>query len=59
VALQAITYLIPARYYVEILKGIFLKGIRLHLLWPQVLALSVYAFLVLNLARRKFTKRLF
>ena len=59
VALQAITYLIPARYYVEILKGIFLKGVRLHLLWPQVLALSVYAFLVLNLARRKFTKRLF
>lgn len=58
-ALQAITYLIPARYYVEILKGIFLKGVRLHVFWPQVLALCLYAFLVLNLARRKFTKRLF
>jgi ABC-2 type transport system permease protein len=59
VALQVITYVVPARYFVEILKGIFLKGVGLQVLWPQVLALCLYSFLVLNLARRKFTKRLF
>lgn len=56
--IQAITYLVPARYFVEILTGLFLQGVGLERLWPQVLALLVYAFLVLNLAVRKFSKRL-
>lgn len=56
--LQAITYVIPARYFVTILKGMFLQGIGFTYLWPEILALTVYAFLVLNLARMKFTKRL-
>jgi ABC-2 type transport system permease protein len=56
--LQAVTYLVPARYFVSILKGMFLKGIGFTYLWPEILALSAYAILVLNLARKKFTKRL-
>ncbi|MBN1102532.1 MAG: ABC transporter permease, partial [Deltaproteobacteria bacterium] len=58
VVLQALTVIVPARYFVEILKGLFLQGVGLSVLWPQVLALVVYALLVLNLARKRFTKRI-
>jgi ABC-2 type transport system permease protein len=57
VVLQAITFIVPARYFVEVLKGLFLQGVGLAVLWPQVLALVIYSLLVLNLARKKFTKR--
>jgi len=56
--LQAITYAVPARYFVTVLKGLFLKGVGLEVLWPQVLFLIVYSAAVLNLARKKFSKRL-
>ncbi|HVN95126.1 MAG TPA: ABC transporter permease [Syntrophorhabdaceae bacterium] len=56
--LQIITYLIPARYFVTILKGIFLKGAPLsHLFWETML-LTVYAMAVFFLAVRKFKKRI-
>jgi ABC-2 type transport system permease protein len=58
VVLQAITYIVPTRYFVEILKGLFLQGVGLRYLWPQALALVIYSSLVLNLARIKFSKRL-
>ncbi len=58
VVLQALTFIVPARYFVEILKGLFLQGVGLTVLWPQVLALVVYAVLVLNLARKRFIKRI-
>ena len=58
IVLQAITYIFPARYFVEIMKGLFLQGVGIKYLWPQVTALAVYTFLVLNLARKKFSKRL-
>jgi ABC-2 type transport system permease protein len=58
VVLQAITVIVPARYFVEILKGLFLQGVGLSVLWPQLLALVIYALLVLNVARKRFKKRL-
>jgi ABC-2 type transport system permease protein len=58
VVLQAITFVVPARYFVEILKGLFLQGVGLSVLWPQLLALVIYAALVLNLARKRFSKRI-
>jgi ABC-2 type transport system permease protein len=58
IVLQALTFIVPARYFVEILKGLFLQGVGLTVLWPQVLALVIYAVLVLNLARKRFTKRI-
>jgi ABC-2 type transport system permease protein len=56
--LQCITFLVPGRYFVEILRGLFLQGIGLTFLWPQVLALLIFAILVLQLAVRAFSKRL-
>jgi ABC-2 type transport system permease protein len=58
VPLQLITFIVPARYFVEILKGLFLQGVGLSVLWPQVLALVIYAVVVVNLARKKFSKRI-
>jgi ABC-2 type transport system permease protein len=55
---QAITYLVPLRYYLVILRGVFLKGVGLSVLWPQVLALSGMGLVILGLARLRFRRRL-
>lgn len=49
-ALQLVTYVVPARYFLVALRGIVLKGTALWLLWPQVAALSTYAIVMLTLA---------
>ena len=58
VALQYITYLIPAKYFVTLLKGIYLKGVGLGVLWIEGAFLAVFAALMLVLANRKFKKKL-
>jgi ABC-2 type transport system permease protein len=51
--IQAITRVVPARYFVTMLKGIFLKGIGLEVLWPELLALILYAVIIFTIAVRK------
>lgn len=46
--LQWLTYLSPLRHYVDATLGIFLKGVGLDVLWPQVLALSILGFALLG-----------
>ena len=55
--IQPITYLIPLRYYLVIVRGIFLKGVGLDVLWPQALALLVWGLGILGLATLRSTKR--
>lgn len=55
--LQMITYIIPARYFVTILKAIYLKGSPLRLLITEVLLLSLFSAGVFALANKKFKKR--
>lgn len=55
--IQAVTYLIPLRYFLEIVRGIFLKGIGLDLLWPQAAALAAWGVVVLSLAVARSRKR--
>jgi ABC-2 type transport system permease protein len=55
--IQVATYLIPLRYYLVIVRGIFLKGIGLDLLWPQALALASWGTVVLLLAVVRSRKR--
>jgi ABC-2 type transport system permease protein len=57
-AIQPITYLIPLRYFVIALRGVFLKGVGLETLWPQALALFVWGAAVLTLAVFRSSKRL-
>ena len=51
--IRLITYGVPARYFVTILKGIFLKGIGWQVLWREMLFLSVFGVLVFVGATRK------
>jgi ABC-2 type transport system permease protein len=55
--IQVVTYVIPARYFVTILKGIYLKGVGLEILITQVLFLFLFTFIVVNLAVIKFKKK--
>ncbi len=56
--IQPLTYLIPLRYFLVIVRGIFLKGIGLEVLWPQALALFAWGATVLALATLRSSKRL-
>jgi drug efflux transport system permease protein len=55
--IQPFTYLIPLRYFLVIVRGIFLKGIGLELLWPQAAALAAWGIVVLSLAVSRSRKR--
>jgi len=55
--IQAITYLIPARYYILVLRDIFLKGNGINTLWDEAVFLTLFAFFMFTLALRKFKKK--
>ena len=46
-AVQKFTYVIPLRYYIAIVRGIFLKGVGWAELWDEGLILSVYGVVIL------------
>jgi ABC-2 type transport system permease protein len=56
--LQQITRIIPARYFVSLLKKIFLKGSPMELLRADLIPLALFALLLTLLATRAFRKRL-
>jgi ABC-2 type transport system permease protein len=55
---QPVTYLVPLRYFLIILRGIFLKGVGLETLWPQALALLAWGLAILGLATLRSSKRI-
>jgi ABC-2 type transport system permease protein len=57
-AFQLVTYAVPLRYYVTVLRGVFLKGVGLEVLWPQGLAMLGLGATILLLARVRFRRRL-
>ena len=57
-AIQIVTYIVPARYFIVILKGIYLKGVGLEILGGQVVLLVVYGSVMVLLARVKLKKKL-
>jgi len=54
---QAITYLVPARYFVTILKGIYLKGVGISVLIFEVIFLVLFSSVMVILANKKFKKK--
>jgi ABC transporter DrrB family efflux protein len=56
--IQTITYALPARYFIEILRGIILRGAGLDALWPEALALLVYTLVLLVVGAARFKRRL-
>ena len=55
--IQVITYVVPARYFITILRGIYLKGEGLDILWRQALFLSLFAVMMVFFAYRRFKKK--
>jgi ABC-2 type transport system permease protein len=51
--IQVVSRIVPARYFVTILKGIFLKGVGVQILWAELLALLLYGSIVFFIAVRK------
>jgi ABC-2 type transport system permease protein len=58
VVIQVVTYVFPSRYFVTILKGLFLKGVGLDVLWVEVTLLVVYAGLIFLAATRKLKQKI-
>jgi ABC-2 type transport system permease protein len=57
-SIQALTYLLPLRYYFVIVRGLFLKGVGLRELWPEALALLVFGIAIFGISALRFRKRL-
>lgn len=55
---QIMSYLNPLRYYVMALRGLVLKGAGLGILWPEILALIVFAVIILWFSSRKYRSQL-
>ncbi len=56
--IQVVTHLIPARYFMSIIRAVFLKGTPLVLLWSDLLALLLFATILVLVATRAFRKQL-
>lgn len=57
-AVELFTRVVPARYFVTIVKGILLKGVGMEVLWPEVLFLALFATVVFWGATRKLSRKL-
>jgi ABC-2 type transport system permease protein len=58
IAVQAVTYILPARYYMAIIRNVFLKGSAITLLWNDLLPLAFLSCLLVFVATRIFKKKL-
>ncbi|HUF47189.1 MAG TPA: ABC transporter permease [Vicinamibacterales bacterium] len=56
-AIQTVTYAIPLRYFLVIVRGVFLKGVGLEVLWPQLAALGAWGAGIVTLAALRVQKR--
>jgi ABC-2 type transport system permease protein len=55
--IRGISLFVPARYFINIVKGIFLKGVGLEVLWFDLLLLVLYALFVLRMATKKLRQK--
>lgn len=58
IPIQVASHIVPSRYFIAILKGVFLKDIGYSLLWPQLLFLLIYASVVFLIATRRLNQKL-
>jgi ABC-2 type transport system permease protein len=56
--LQYITYINPLRYFIIVIRGVFLKGIGLEILWPEITALAILGGIAILFSSLRFQKRL-
>lgn len=54
---QYITYAVPPRYFIEIMRAVYLKGAGIADLWPQYLSLAAFTLLLCSVAALTCRKR--
>ncbi len=55
---QYITYVIPLRYFLVVIRGIFLKGTGFSVLWPHMAILIAFGLFIITMSARRFSKRM-
>ena len=55
---QYLTYLNPLRYFVGVIRGVYLKGVGLDILWPQLLAMAVISISTIGISALRFKQKL-
>ena len=55
--LQVVTYVVPARYFLVVLRGIVLKGVPLGTFWAELGALAIFAVVTLGLASLRLRRQ--
>jgi ABC-2 type transport system permease protein len=58
IPVQALSYLFPGRYFVDAIRGIYLKGVGISVLWPEALLLTAFAVGIVWLSTARFHDRL-
>ena len=56
--IRVVTYVVPARYFVKLLHGIYLKGVGLEILGFEAILLTVFGAMIVLVANVKFKKKL-
>jgi ABC-2 type transport system permease protein len=56
--LQVVSYVVPLRYYLVIIRALLLKGVGVDALWNQIFALTIFAVVIMGAAAARFRKRL-
>ena len=56
--MQWLTYLDPLRFFLEVLRGVYLKGVGVEVLWPQMAAISALGIVMLTISVARFRKSL-
>lgn len=57
VAIQVITYAVPARYFLDALRAIMVKGVGLTFFWEQIIALSIFGFILVIASTIRMNRR--
>jgi len=58
VAIRALSYFFPGRYFVDAIRGIYLKGVGVQVLWQDAVLLAVFALAIVGLSTSRFRDRL-
>lgn len=56
--LQLLSAFVPSRYFIQVLRGVMLKGNGIDVQWPNLLAMAVFAVVMIGLSSAKFKRRL-
>lgn len=58
IPIQVVTYFVPGRYFVDAIRGIYLKGVGLSVLWPDAVLLTLFGIGIVSLSTSRFRDRL-